>query len=285
MVATAANALVRGISRLRRNSDAPRTDAMLLLARALRRPRAWILAHDDAAISDADVAAFDAMCDARATGMPLAYVLGEAGFYGRTFTVDERVLVPRPETERLVEDALAHLRRRQQPPNVLDVGTGSGAIACTIAAELPVATVAGTDASEDALEVARGNARLLQVAQRCSFGCGDLADPVKDARFDAILANLPYVPTDEVPRAPDPVGFEPRAALDGGLDGLALYRRFLASVSPLLRPGALLLMEAAPQQIARLHALAVQALPGTSVGTGRDFGGAERFVRVEVASP
>lgn len=217
--------------------------------------------------------------------MPLAYVLGEAGFYGRLLAVDSRVLVPRPETERLVEDALAHLRRLSDAPHVLDVGTGSGAIACTVAAELKGATVVGTDLSTDALAVARSNAGRLGVTSRCRFECGDLASPVRAARFHAVIANLPYVPTREIPPVPDPVAFEPRAALDGGPDGLRVYRRFLPSVPQLLLPGAVALMEAAPQQIAGLLALTRRVFPEANVRAERDFGGAERYVRVEVAAP
>lgn len=284
MATTAGEAVARGIARLR-GCDAPRTDAMLLLARALNRSREWIVAHDDAPIEPAQEAAFDAMCAMRATGMPLAYVLGEAGFYGRTFTVDARVLVPRPETERLVEAALQALRRLTHAPRVLDVGTGSGAIACTIAAELPDATVLGTDSSPEALEVARINARRLLVEGRCRFARGDLAQAARGARFDAVLANLPYVTSAGVPRPPDAVGFEPRAALDGGADGLSLYRRLLPAAPALLLPGAVLLMEAAPGQIAELLGLARRSFPAARASVGRDYGGAERFVAVEVPAP
>ncbi|HKU81239.1 MAG TPA: hypothetical protein VJP76_03640, partial [Candidatus Tumulicola sp.] len=143
------------------------------------------------------------------------------------------------------------------------------------------ASVFGTDASAEAIEVARGNARSLRVADRCRFECGDLAAPAQTMRFDAVLANLPYVPSADVPQKPDPVGFEPRAALDGGADGLALYRRFVPGLPALLLPGGVALMEAAPHQMAALTALVRRRFPAARVRAERDFGGAERYVRVE----
>ncbi|HEY5426288.1 MAG TPA: peptide chain release factor N(5)-glutamine methyltransferase, partial [Candidatus Tumulicola sp.] len=226
-------------------------------------------------------------CAVRGSGAPLAYVLGTAGFYGRDFCVDPRVLVPRPETERLIAEALAFLEGfpPQSAAAVLDVGTGSGAIACTIAAEVRSAVVDGTDVSPEALEVAQRNARELGVAERCRFHLGDLAAPVGGRRFDVVLANLPYVPTAELPQRPDPVAFEPRQALDGGADGLGTYRRFVPAARALLEPGGLLLLEAAPPQMAGLLDLVEAAFPGLGAVAGDDFAGLARYVRVRIPGP
>jgi release factor glutamine methyltransferase len=213
-----------------------------------------------------------------ALGIPQAYVSGWKGFYRREFAVNEHVLVPRPETEHLIEDALGFMyipeRRR-----VLDVGTGSGAIACTIASEVSDAIVTASDVSIQALAVAAHNAARLGVAGRCTFVLADIA-PDGAERYDLIVANLPYIPSADVPRKPDPVGFEPRLATDGGADGLDQYRKLLAAAPRLVLPGALLLMEAAPPTMGGLHALARAAFPLAAVTVHRDYSGLERYVRV-----
>jgi len=213
-----------------------------------------------------------------ATGEPTAYISGFAGFYRREFAVDARVLVPRPETEHLIEDALDFLQGAG-PARVLDVGTGSGAIACTIACEMPDAEVEATDISPQALAVARKNAARLGVAGRCRFSLADIV-PGGASSFDLVIANLPYIPTADVPQKPDPVGFEPRIATDGGPDGLEQYRKLLAAVPRLVRSGALILMEAAPPTMAALKALAESSFPEATVTVHRDYAGLDRYVRV-----
>jgi release factor glutamine methyltransferase len=188
--------------------------------------------------------------------------------------------VPRPETEHLIEVAIADLRARgKRDSRVADVGTGSGAIAITLAAEVPGAWAFGTDISRGAIAVARGNAAANNVFQECTFLHGDLVQPLaRFAPFDCIVANLPYVPTAEIAPAPDPVSFEPRLALDGGADGLDLYRRLLPLLAPLLAPRALVVFEAAPPTIEPLAALVQAAFPREAVEIGADYAGHERFV-------
>lgn len=213
-----------------------------------------------------------------AAGMPQAYLEGSKGFYRREFSVNEHVLVPRPETEHLVEDALEFMRETQRR-RVLDVGTGSGAIACTIACEIPDAIVTASDVSAHALEVAVQNAARLRAASRCTFVLADIA-PRGAGRYDVIVANLPYIPTADVPRKPDPVGFEPRQATDGGPDGLEQYRKLLAAAPGLVDGGGLLLMEAAPPTMPGLLALTEAAFPRAAITVHRDYAGLERYVRV-----
>lgn len=282
-MSVAVEALVaRGVAALAPSVESARADALLLLERALRRDRAWIIAHGEAGVSGAQAALFDDLCGARATGMPIAYVLGSAGFYGREFAVDARVLIPRPETELLVDAVREFLRREKtHDPQMLDVGTGSGAIACTLAAECADARVYATEKCADALAVARANARALGVARRCTFLLGDLAAPVAQLRFDAVVANLPYVPSGDVPLRPDPIAFEPLAALDGGTDGLALYRRLLAQLPPLLNDRALVVLEGFPALMQPLVALVRQHLPEASTTVRSDYSGALRYVAAE----
>ena len=278
--------LARGIVALAKYVESPRSDAQLLLASVIGRDRAWILAHGDSFLSRQQSERFGELCEKRASGMPVAYILGTAGFYGREFVVNDKVLVPRPESEVLVEDMLSYLRTRLDPAypkqllTVLDIGTGSGAIACTLAAELAAVTVEGVDISLAALKVAEHNARRFNVFAKCKFRFGDLASGIGDRHFDAVVANLPYIPTGQIPKRPDPVSFEPQEALDGGPDGLALYRRLLPMLPSLLKPGALVLLEAAPPTIAGLVELARASFPRDEILVGRDLGGLERYVRI-----
>lgn len=236
-----------------------------------------------------DAARFRVLCAARANGKPLAYITGTVGFYGREFLVTESVLVPRPETEHMVEAALTFLHERARfsstasRPQVFDVGTGSGAIACTLAAEDPEAVVDATDASAAALVIAAENARRLGVAGRCRFTLADIALPNVSATYEVIVANLPYVPTADVPGRPDPLSFEPRSALDGGEDGLDAYRALLRLAPSRLIPGGLLLMEAAPQTIGRLEDLTRAAFPRAAIEVRRDYADLERYLFVKTA--
>jgi release factor glutamine methyltransferase len=278
-VTTLATLLAFGIDALGNRSQSARADALLLLARVLRRDRAWIVAHGDAAASAEEIEEFRALCEGRAAGVPVAYLLGSAEFYRREFVVNENVLVPRPETEHLVDEALRFIRGAMR---VLDVGTGCGAIACTIAAETK-AFVDATDISPAAIGVANENARRLGVSGRCRFHQGDLTEPVRNCRFDVVIANLPYVPTTDLPKPPDPASFEPREALDGGPTGLSLYRRLLEQLPRLLNSDALVLLEAAPPTISGLKEIVRTILPYFTISVGQDYAGLDRYIKASAA--
>jgi release factor glutamine methyltransferase len=273
-VISVAALLSEEIDGLTGSSPSPRADASLLLAHALDRPREWLIAHDGAELSEEEALRFRSLCERRRTGIPVAYLTGSAWFYGREFVVNDAVLVPRPETEHLIDEALRFVRGAIR---VLDIGTGSGAIACTIAAETN-AQVDATDASRSAIEIANENARRLNVEDRCTFYLGDLTEPVRGNRYDVVIANLPYVPTNDLPRPPEPASFEPRGALDGGPDGLSLYRRLLPQLPQHLSDDALLLLEAAPPTVDLLCDLVRLFLPGSAIEQGRDYGGLPRYV-------
>jgi release factor glutamine methyltransferase len=280
-VTSVAQTLADGTALLHDSSASPRADALLLLAHAMRREREWIVAYGDATPSPEEVQAFERLSTQRSEGVPVAYLLGSAGFFGREFLVNESVLVPRPETEHLVAAAIAFIGKR--PLDVVDVGTGSGAIACTIAAETR-ATVCGTDTSSAAVAIANENARRFGVTDRCRFYVGDLTEAVSAQRFDLVVANLPYVPTAEIPSKPDPVAFEPREALDGGSDGLTLYRRLLNTLALLLNANALILLEAAPPTMPGLSAIVRSALPHSAIAVCRDYAGLERYLRISTGA-
>jgi release factor glutamine methyltransferase len=287
VAATVGGALARGIDLLRARGDGARYDATLLLADALGRDPAWILAHGDEPLAVAAAERFDAALARRAEGEPVPYIVGSAGFFGRVFAVDRNVLVPRPETEAAVEAALAHLRAEgPAAPRVCDVGTGSGVIAITLACELPEAHLAAIDVSLAALAVAERNAQSLGVAGRIAFRCAaGLPIPEPDRRYAAIVANLPYVKSAQLRGAPDPTSFEPRIALDGGADGLDAYRDLLAAAPCALAAGGLLVMEAGPDTVPALAALAAEAFADAgSVSVRRDLAGLDRLVLVRARS-
>lgn len=222
----------------------PRLDAELLLAKALDSDRIGLYTRHDQPLDKDELAACRALIRRRLDGEPVAYIIGKKEFWSLSFTVDERVLVPRPETELLVETALETLRGREAANQVriADVGTGSGAIAVALALELRDAEVLAVDVSEAALEVARKNAADL--GARVEFLRGDLLDPLVGREpFDAIVSNPPYIPDAEFAALPPEVRREPRGALLGGADGLRELRRLVEGGRRLLKPGGLLAME------------------------------------------
>jgi release factor glutamine methyltransferase len=257
-----------------------RLDAVFLLAHAGGVTRQEMIAHRERELTPDVAQRFGELVERRARGTPLAYVTGEAGFYGRMFGVDERVLVPRPETELAIDWAVRHLRAiGRENGNAADVGTGSGAIAVTLASELRELSVYASDVAQDALTVARRNAARNDVFQHVTFLNGDLAAPLLPyAPFDCVVANLPYVPTADCAAAPDPVSFEPALARDGGADGLALYRRLLPDLRALVAPRGIVILEAAPTNARTLERLVREALPQAGVETIRDYAELDRFV-------
>jgi len=263
--------------------DGARFDAQLLLGTILGRNSAWLLAHENETLGDAVARRFALALARRAAGEPVAYILGETGFYGRRFEVTAAVLVPRPESELLVTLAVAALRERGDPEvRLYDVGTGSGILAVTLAAELRHATLVASDVSPAALVCAKRNARLHAVDGRVHFVLGDLLDAVAaEERFACIVANLPYVRTRDLQPFPDPTAFEPRLALDGGPDGLGPYRRLLARARTALEPAGSLLMEAGPDSAHELAEISRRAFgDGATVSVERDYAALERVVRV-----
>lgn len=218
-----------------------RLDARLLVGHVCGLSHTQLITADQRQLTDTEHDKLNRLLQRRHAGEPLAYLLGEAGFFGRMFKVSPAVLVPRPETEELVERALNWLKDRPQP-RVLDLGTGSGAIAITIALERPDASIVAVDVSTDALMVARSNgARLAAPVDWCQ---GSWFDPIPDhARFDLIISNPPYIATNDPHLAGDGVCVEPRLALTDGGDGLDCLRAIIANAPKYLVDDGLILLE------------------------------------------
>lgn len=223
-------------------SDAPDIDAQRLLMKVVGvSSPAYLISHADEALAPAAHGGFQRLIEERKTGKPLAYILGWAEFYGRRFTVNEHVLIPRPVTEDLIEHALPAIEKLSRQLGrrlvVADIGTGSGCIAITLALESPaIGKLYATDVSAEALVIAAKNAQRMGVTGKVEFLHGDMLKPVSGKNIDLVVSNPPYVPTGELEKPPTAetrgLVFEPRQALDGGVDGLMYVKQIEASGIP-----------------------------------------------------
>jgi release factor glutamine methyltransferase len=260
-----------------RGNDTPRLDAELLLGIVLSINRVGLIVQSDRPLSKEELAAYKALHQRRRSHEPVAYILGAREFYGRSFHVDARVLVPRPDTETLVEVALTRANHLSLAASVLDLCTGSGCVAITLARERPTWSVLGSDISEDALVVARENAVRLAAVPRVFFQQADLLEGLVGP-FDVITANPPYIRLDEKPElAATILDFEPHVALFGGEDGLEFARRIIEKAPAVLSKGGLLAMEIGAGQSEKTAEIFHQN-GFTEVERKRDYGGIERVV-------
>lgn len=261
-------------------SETAYLDAQLLLSHAMEKPQSWLLAHSEARIPPQSEAAFRRAVERYRQGQALPYILGWWEFYGRRFQVSPEVLIPRPETELLVEVALEHLRGIGRSARVLDVGTGSGSIAISLAAESESATVVAVDISAGALRVAQKNARDHAVSDRVHLIQADLVATLT-GRFDLICANLPYIPSERLQWLPVG-GREPRLALDGGVQGMMTIRRLMANAPARTKSGGRILVEIGPDQRAEMMACLQDEAPGSRVRVHQDLAGLDRLIELEV---
>jgi release factor glutamine methyltransferase len=256
--------------------DSPRLTAEVLLAHVLRTSRVRLYTDLDRPLEAAELSAYRGLIARRASGEPTHYLTGTREFYGRPFTVDPRVLLPRPETELLVEAVLQAIPK-DGDVRLLDLCTGSGCVGITLALERPRARVLATELSLAAADVARGNAIALGAGDRFEVRVGDLFAPVEsEPPFDAVVANPPYVPRGELSSLPAEVRREPAQALDGGPDGLDVVRRIAAAAPRWLVPGGLLALEIGDGQGPAVHSLLETAGYG-SVRIERDLARHDRL--------
>jgi release factor glutamine methyltransferase len=270
--------------------ESPRLTAEILLAHQLRTDRVSLYLHFDQPLTEAEVSGYRSFIRRRVAHEPVQYITGRREFWSLEFIVDRRVLIPRPETELLVETALEKIQSggdlRDASPFVLDLGTGAGPIAIALAKEVPHARIVATDISADALHVARQNALRHGVSDRVTFLCGDLWDALgprekKGLSFDFILTNPPYVATEDFPDLPPEIRlFEPRQALDGRVGGTYYLERVIREGPPFLRPGGWLIVEMAPEQTEGSLRLAEGMKEYRECSRIRDYSGRYRLVAV-----
>lgn len=287
---TVGEAVSHGAATLRRaGSPTPRLDAEVLLAHVLERDRAWLLAHPEAEVTSEQADAFASAVERRSTGEPVAYIRGYKEWRSLRIGTDRRALIPRPETELLLEAAIAEiadrLTRDDAPIVAWELATGSGAVAVALARRFRSAIALGrlrliaSDLSPDALELAAENLAAHGVQALVDLACADLLAPAGESlpRPDVVVANLPYVPSSEVDDGAGSLAHEPRLALDGGPDGLEVITRLLHELRSRTAGGATALLEIGAGQADAVAALAPR---GASVSVQADLAGIERIVRI-----
>lgn len=251
----------------------------VLLRHVLDISRAGLFAGLDSELTPGQAIAIERLLERRLKGEPTAYITGRREFYGLDFRVDRNALIPRPESELLVEKAIG-LARRHRVSLIADIGTGSGAIAVSLAVSLPDATIYATDISAAGLELARENARYHGVQGRISFLQGNLLEPLPGP-VDMIVANLPYVRRSDLPPG-GPLSYEPALALDGGEDGLEVLRLICGQAGGKLRPDGFLLLEIGQGQAGQVADLLNQVFPSSRIEVDRDLAGIERLLSVRL---
>ncbi len=256
-------------------------DARFLLEEVCGTNLQTLLVFPEKKVTEEEVNQYRAFIQRRKDREPTAMILGEWDFMGLTFRLNKSTLIPEQDTEVLVETALEELKRRglgEAPLRILDLCTGSGCILLSLLHELRNAGGLGTDLSEEALEAARENAVRLGLQERAAFRQGDLWEPVGDERFDLIVSNPPYVPTEVIPTLePEVRCGEPYAALDGGEDGLVFYRRIMREAAGHLKPSGIIIVESGFDEAPQIAAL-MQDQELRGIRTVKDYGGLDRVV-------
>lgn len=279
------DALLQGVARLAAaGSDSPRLDAEVLLAHCLTMTREQLIVASALPITPVAARHFETLLARRLEREPVAYITGKQEFWSRDFAVTPDVLIPRPDTERLVEVALLCAAQfpASTPLRIADLCTGSGAVAVSLAGELPTAQIYATDISPAALTIACGNAETHQVAQRMQFFTGDLFDalmPRPEVTFDLIVSNPPYVRRGEiVSLAPEVSRWEPRVALDGGVDGLEFYRRIAAVAPDYLAERGALVVEIGADMARAVEAICADTGRYREIELFQDYAGRDRVI-------
>ena len=263
---------------LAHTSDEPALEARLIIQKVTGLSRPVLLSHPERELNTAEFAQITAMTEQRRTGFPLPYLLGEWEFYGRSFFVNPSVLIPRPETEQLVEEALGWLRTHPSVRTAYDIGTGSGCIAVTLLAEYPQLRVNAVDLHRNALSTACRNAEKHNVRERFIPLQSDLLSAFSYGA-ELVCANLPYIPSDTC-KDIEPARFEPLSALDGGKDGFELYRRLFAQLSGKMKEESLILCEIEYRQRELALQTAADYFPDARVSVLNDLAGQPRLLKI-----
>ena len=265
-----------------------RLEAEVMVMDVMRMPRQSIFAEQESQVSEQQQQSLNAIVERRLTREPLAYILNYREFYGVNLLVNPDVLIPRPETETMVEHALfmALMGMESRELVIADIGTGTGAIAINLAIHLPAARIYATDAYDATLDVAAYNIRMHNVTDRVTLLKGDLLEPLPEP-VDVIAANLPYLPTDRIPTLQPEVQWEPIAALDGGPGGIDLIGRLLkqAAAGDRIKPHGVILLELDPEQIPEARLLATNGFPDAEITVEPDLAGLDRLLVVSLSAP
>lgn len=267
-------------------SDTPALDASVLIAHIINKPRTWVMAHPELTLTSEQQNQLNASFARLENGEPFPYVLGHWEFFGMEFDITPDVLIPRPETELLVEKAISWLQESNVRRTVADVGTGSGVIAVSIAMHIPTAHILATDISHQALLVAKKNASKFNVLDRINFIECDVLPPhpkslSTDEHFDLLCANLPYIPTEALHKLPI-YGREPTLALDGGKDGLKLFRKLMSIAPEWMAPNSLILLEIEATLGVKALSFACDMFSDARIQLHKDLTGRDRLLEIAI---
>lgn len=269
-------------NQLRFSADDYSVEAEILIKHALKIDKVLLYSSLDASTNEGDFQALNALVNRRVSGEPISYITGYREFYGLKLMVSPAVLVPRQETESLVEKAIEFLQNNNTNGirTIVDVGTGSGAIAIAISSQLPLAKIYATDKYSSALAVARTNVKRQRARPNIQLIQCDLLIGLRE-KFDMIVSNLPYIPTDDIPQLPLEVQAEPIQALDGGSDGLALIARLIEQAPQYLKSHGYLCIEVSPQQVPDILSMTHSSMPDCTTEIIKDLYGSARIVAIK----
>jgi len=262
---------------LNKGNENPENNSLVLISHSLNKPKSWVLAHGEYKLNKKEIQKIENQFMKYIKGVPLPYLLGEWEFYGRRFKVTPEVLIPRPETELLVDLAI-QFGKEKESLSIIDIGTGSGIIAVSLASVFSNAKVVATDISMDALKIAKGNAQIHHVDQ-VKFIQSDLLTPI-NGEFDLICANLPYIPSQNLNNLPV-AKWEPRVALDGGMSGLELIEKLLMQTRTKLARGGTALLEIESTLGEQNLNLARKILPRADLHIHQDLSGKDRVLEIQ----
>jgi len=265
---------------LAEKSELASLEARVILCHVLDKPREWLVIHPDYELEQSQLDQLNLMITRLQSGEPLPYLVGKQAFYGLDFKVTPDVLIPRPETELLIEECITWLEEHPARRKLADIGTGSGAIAITLADRFEDLQVTAIDISAKALEVAKQNAELLNVVPQIKFLENDLLEKNTD-RFDVIAANLPYIPSEKLPTL-SVASHEPMLALDGGQDGLGIINRLLQQSHEHIKPGGMIILEIEEGQSESATKLVDTLLPGMEKSIINDLANHPRILKIMV---
>lgn len=268
------------IAQIQGISEFPSIEITAIASFVLEKPNSWILAHPETKLNESQLKALDAAFCRLVNGEPLSYITGRRSFYGLDFLVDERVLVPRPETELLVELAIAWLEENPDRTRVADIGTGSGVIAVTLAHHLTYLHVTAIDSSQDALDIAQTNASLHHVEDRVTFKQNNLLQGMT-GKFDLIVANLPYIPTGSLDNLSE-LKYEPRTALDGGDDGLRIIEQLIETSKKNMTKKSSMILEIQYNQSEDVKHIVTKHYPQAIITIHYDLAGLPRVVTIQI---